>query len=157
MTYVAIVDRPIDPAALVRRVGSEGDGAVVLFLGTVRSRNEGRTVTAIEYEAYRSMAERVLSEIALDACRSYIVSDVAIEHRVGRLVVGDVSVAIAVAAPHRDDAYRASRVVIDRLKREAPIWKKEEYAEGEAAWLSGVTPAAIGTSAGTSATTQGSE
>lgn len=154
MTYVAMVERPIDPAALVRRVGGAGDGAVLLFLGTVRNRNEGRSVTAIEYEAYRSMAERVLRAIAEDACREHVVSDVAIEHRVGRLAVGETSVAIAVAAPHRDDAYRASRTIIDRLKREAPIWKKE-YAQSEAVWLPGTAPAATRSPARTSAAPEG--
>jgi molybdopterin synthase catalytic subunit len=137
MIHVAIVDRPIDPQALLRRVGGDGDGAVVLFLGTVRDRTEGRPVAALEYEAYPSMAERVLRAIAEGAAAAYEVSAVAVEHRVGRLDVGETSVAVAVSAPHRDHAYRASREIMERLKREAPIWKRERYADGGAAWLGG--------------------
>lgn len=137
MMHVALVDRPIDPVALLRRAGTGADGACVLFLGTVRNRHDGRPVVALEYEAYPSMAERVLRAIAEDAGREHTVSEIAIEHRVGRLQVGETSVAVAVWAPHRDAAYSASRAVLERLKREAPIWKREVYAEGHSAWLGG--------------------
>lgn len=138
--HVAIVERPIDPAALLRRAATGLDGAVVLFLGTVRNRNEGRPVLGLEYEAYPAMAERVMRRIAEDAARAAAPSDVAIEHRVGRLQVGETSVAVAVWAPHRDAAYRASREIMERLKREAPIWKREWYADGAARWLGDPRP-----------------
>lgn len=140
MMHVAIVDRVIDIAALLRRAGTGADGACVLFLGTVRDHQDGRPVVALEYEAYPSMAERVLRGIAEDAAREHAVSDIAIEHRVGRLTVGETSVAVAVWAPHRDAAYRASRAILERLKREAPIWKREVYARGGSAWLGGPQP-----------------
>lgn len=143
MTHVAILDRPIDPAALLRRVGGPADGAVALFLGTVRDRSDGRPVESLEYEAYPAMAERVLRGIADAVAAAYDVSAIAIEHRVGRLAVGATSVAVVVAAPHRDAAYRASREILERLKREAPIWKRERYADGTAAWL-GERPAREG-------------
>ncbi|MGH7545485.1 MAG: molybdenum cofactor biosynthesis protein MoaE [Gemmatimonadota bacterium] len=144
MMHVVLVDHAIDTAALLRRAGTGADGACVLFLGTVRDSHEGRRVVALEYEAYPSMAERVLRGIAEDAAREHAVSDIAIEHRVGRLAVGETSVAVAVRAPHRDAAYRASRAILERLKREAPIWKREVYAEGGSAWLGGPRPAPEG-------------
>ena len=142
--HVALVEHPIDVDALLRRAGTSADGAVVLFLGTVRDHHEGRSVLALEYEAYPGMAERVLRGIAKDVAREHAVTDVAIEHRVGRLQVGETSVAVAVWAPHREAAYRASRAILERLKREAPIWKREVYAEGGSAWLAGPTPSREG-------------
>lgn len=135
--HIAIVDRRIDPTSLLGRVGGAADGAVVLFLGTVRNHSAGRSVAALEYDAYRTMAERVLREIAEAARRTYGVEAIAIEHRVGPLEIGETSVAVAVSAAHRDSAYRASREIMRRLKREAPIWKREIYLDGEAAWLPG--------------------
>ncbi len=131
----AIVDHVIDPAALTVEVAGDGNGAEILFLGTVRDSNDGRGVTGIEYSAYRSMAERELSSIVGEASAEFGTTDVVVEHRVGTLTVGDVSVAIAVAHPHRAAAYDASRYVIEQIKRRVPIWKREHYADGTREWV----------------------
>jgi molybdopterin synthase catalytic subunit len=131
----AIVDGGIDPTALTAEVAHGGNGAVVLFLGTVRDTNDGRSVTGIEYSAYRSMAERELAAIVAEASRDFGTPDVVVEHRVGRLEIGEVSVAIAVAHPHRGAAYDASRHVIEQIKRRVPIWKRELYADGTREWV----------------------
>ena len=131
----AIVDHVIDPAALSAEVAQDANGATVLFLGTVRDTNDGRAVTGMEYSAYRSMAERELAKIVGEASTEFGTSDIAAEHRVGTLGLGEVSVAIAVAHPHRAAAYDASRYVIEQIKRRVPIWKREHYADGTREWV----------------------
>ncbi len=127
---------PIDTAALVGDVRGDGDGAVSLFLGTVRNVNGGKRVLFLEYEAYAGMAEREIERIAAEAIATYGVTRVAIIHRVGRVEIGDASVAIAVAAPHRAAAMDACRFVIDTLKSTVPIWKREHFEDG-AVWIEG--------------------
>jgi molybdopterin synthase catalytic subunit len=122
---VRLQNGPIDVTALTAEVRGDGDGAVSLFLGTVRNVNAGRRVLFLEYEAYAPMAEREMERIA-------------IVHRVGRLDIGEASVAIAVAAPHRAAALDACRFVIDTLKRSVPIWKREHFDGGEV-WIEGGT------------------
>ena len=112
----------------------------MLFLGTVRNQNEGRPVSGISYEAYRDMARGVLGEIASEAQEELGQVSVAVVHRVGSLEVGEVSVAIAVSSPHRAEAYRASRYVIEEIKKRLPVWKQEHYLDGERRWLSGSDP-----------------
>lgn len=131
----AIVDRVIAPAALTAEVAGGGNGASILFLGTVRDSNDGRAVTGIEYAAYRSMAERELSAIVSEASREFGTDDIVVEHRIGVLGIGDASVAIAVAHPHRAAAYDASRYVIEQIKKRVPIWKREHYADGTREWV----------------------
>lgn len=135
-----ITERPIDTAALLADCTTTADGAALLFVGVVRDHNEGREVGHLEYSAYTEMAERVLLEIALEAAERWQTGRISVVHRVGRLELGEVSVAIAVASPHRDAAYRASRYIIDELKQRAPIWKKEGYLRGESEWLPGHSP-----------------
>ena len=135
-----IVSDPIDPASMLARVGSPADGAVLLFLGTVRERNEGRPVSGMSYEAYESMARAVLAEIAGEVAAELGHDRIAVVHRVGSLAVGEVSVAIAVSSPHRDEAYRASRHVIEEIKKRLPVWKLEHYLDGERRWLPGHDP-----------------
>jgi len=108
-----------------------GDGALCLFVGVVRDRNRGRTVVRLEYEAYEEMALPLMEEIAVEARRRWPVTDLRMVHRLGTLEVGEPSVAVAVAAPHRDEAFAACRYAIDTLKATVPIWKKEFYADGE--------------------------
>src|SRR5207253_1750481 len=98
--------------------------------------NGGRPVRHLEYEGYEEMAEAMLADLARDAQSRFAVSDVRIAHRLGRLEIGEASVAVSVAAPHRGDAFAACRHVIDTLKATVPIWKKEFYADGEV-WLEG--------------------
>lgn len=134
MALGRVVDAPIDPAAWVAEVQGTGHGAVALFLGAVRERHAGRAVVGIRYDAYREMAERVLATIAADLEREHEGLACAIVHRVGELAVGESSIAIACASPRRDAAFAAARTALERVKREAPIWKLERYADGEAAW-----------------------
>ena len=143
--YSAIVERAIDVAALLARVSRDGNGATVLFLGTVRDVNDGRGVTGIEYAAYRSMAERELASIAAEAAARTGSDDIAVEHRLGELTVGECSVAVAVAHPHRGLAFDGARYVIEELKRRVPIWKREKYVDGSRAWVRATTNSAAET------------
>jgi MoaE-MoaD fusion protein len=126
-----LVDGPLDLDAVIAEVADEGAGAIATFQGTVRRQSRGRVVIALEYEAYGGMAEKVMAEIAEGVKSRYDLCEVAIAHRVGRCVVGEVSVAIAVSAPHRQDALSACREIIDELKERVPLWKKELYEGGE--------------------------
>jgi MoaE-MoaD fusion protein len=126
-----LVDGPIDLGAVIAEVEDERAGAIATFEGTVRRQSRGRKVIALEYEAYGGMAEKVMAEIADGARSRYELCEVAVTHRVGHCEVGDVSVAIAVSAPHRHDALAACRDVIDELKERVPLWKKELYEGGE--------------------------
>lgn len=139
--YAAVVDGPIDSARLLDDVVSDDDGAAVLFWGVVRNRNEGRAVSHLEYSAYADMAERMMQRIGEEAIARFGVGDVRMVHRVGRLEVGEASVAIAVASPHRAEAYEASRYVIEELKRRVPVWKREGYVDGDSEWVPGSTAA----------------
>jgi len=137
--YCAIVDHPIDVTAIVERVSRPANGATVLFLGNVREVNEGRRVSGIEYTGYRSMAERELASIVEEAAALGDTNDVAVEHRLGELCVGECSVAIAVGHPHRGRAFETARYVIEELKRRVPIWKREHYIDGTREWVSATT------------------
>jgi molybdopterin synthase catalytic subunit len=144
MTRAAIVTRPIEPSALIAEVASAANGATTLFLGTVRDVNDGRAVTGMEYTAYEPMAARELAKIAAEAARQFGDAEIAVEHRVGTLALGDVSVAVAAAHAHRGHALDATRFVIEQLKRRAPIWKREHYADGTREWVdpsSSIAPA----------------
>ena len=129
-----LADGPLDPARAIAAVAGPGRGAVVVFLGTVRDEHRGRRVTGLAYSAYRSMAAAVLRSIVADLEAGAEGLRAAIVHRLGEVPVGEPSVVIAVAAPHRAAAYEASRTALERLKAEAPIWKRERYADGGAAW-----------------------
>jgi molybdopterin synthase catalytic subunit len=129
-----LTDDPLDAERVARRVAHPSCGAIVLFSGTVRESHRGRAVERITYSAYRAMAETRLREIARRLERRHPGSRVAIVHRVGTIPVGEPSVLIAVASPHREAAYAASREALERLKTEVPIWKREHYADGESSW-----------------------
>jgi len=133
-SLVRLVREPIDVAALAG--ASPLDGAVCLFVGVVRNENQGRAVLRLEYEAYEDMALPLMEEIAAETRRLHPVTDVCLVHRLGRLEIGEASVAVAVASPHRAEAFAACRFAIDTLKARVPIWKKELYADGSA-WLDG--------------------
>lgn len=130
----ALTDGPIDAGAVVAAVAGPSRGAVVLFLGTVRDHHAGRPVEKLTYSAYRKMAEQALARIVRDLEAGGTDLRAAIVHRLGEVPAGEASVAIAVASPHRAAAYEASRTALERLKAEVPIWKREHYAGGEAAW-----------------------
>ncbi len=110
-------------------------GAVVLFFGTVRNNTDGRAVKHLEYEAYPPMAEKKMAEIAQEISEKWGIDRVAVIHRVGKLEIGEVSVAVAVASPHRKDGFEACKYAMDRLKQIVPIWKREVWADGEAEWV----------------------
>jgi molybdopterin synthase catalytic subunit len=133
--YSAIVEHPIDVPAILDRVSRSANGAAVLFLGMVREMNDGRDVTGIEYTAYRSMAERELAAIVAEAASLAGTDDVAVEHRLGQLAVGECSVAVAVGHPHRGRAFEAAQYVIEQLKQRVPIWKREHYVDGTREWV----------------------
>jgi molybdopterin converting factor subunit 1 len=130
-----LVEGTIDTAALEAEVGAARHGAIVVFVGVVRETSPtGQPVQYLEYEAYAGMAEREMEAIAAELERRWPGCTVAIVHRVGRLAIGEASVAIAVATPHRGEAFDACRYAIDRLKATVPIWKKEVFADGSA-WV----------------------
>jgi molybdopterin synthase catalytic subunit len=129
MSY--LTDEPIDPQSLVHRVMRQSDGAYVLFEGVVRNHHEGHAVESIFYDAYRPMAEKEIDSIVRDVERQYVDTAIAVVHRLGELKVGDSSIAIVCASPHRAEAFVACRTIIDRVKETVPIWKKERGPAGE--------------------------
>lgn len=128
---IALVDGPIDINELLGRVRHPQAGAVVLFLGTVRDTNQGRHVEHLEYEAYQKMALREMERVVTEVQQRWPVLGIGIVHRLGHLEVGEISVAIAVSAGHRKEAFEAGRFAIDTLKQTVPIWKKEVWEGGE--------------------------
>ncbi|MEP7326154.1 MAG: molybdenum cofactor biosynthesis protein MoaE [Gemmatimonadota bacterium] len=142
MKSAYLTEREIDLELLIERVESADRGAVVTFLGTVRNHHAGREVERLEYSAYGPMAELECERIRIEAEKQWGAA-VALEHRIGALGIGDVSVAIAAAAPHRDEAFTACRYVIEELKRRVPIWKREHYVDGTVAWVDPTTAVKI--------------
>lgn len=138
---IRLLRDPIDLAAL--QATSPADGALCLFAGIVRNENKGKAVLYLEYEAYEDMALSLMEEIAAEARRKWPITDLRMVHRLGRLEIGEASVAVAVASPHRAEAFAACRFLIDTLKAQAPIWKREYYADGSA-WLEETKPAPRG-------------
>ncbi|MDX1384501.1 MAG: molybdenum cofactor biosynthesis protein MoaE [Thermoanaerobaculia bacterium] len=124
----------IDVAAVVAEVEDDSCGAVVVFIGNVRDRHAGRPVARISYSAYKRMADARIRTICRDLESAHQGIRVVIVHRLGVIEVGEASVVIAVASPHRDSGYAASREALERLKGEVPIWKREHYADGESRW-----------------------
>ena len=131
---VRLTHDPIDHAALTEAVCRPGCGAVVTFLGTVRDLTGDEVTEALEYEAYPPMAERTMAEIRAEVGTRWPTGEVALVHRLGRLGVGEISVAVAVSSPHRADAFAACRYAIDRLKEVVPIWKKD-IGPARAEWV----------------------
>ena len=132
----ALTDAPLDPARLLSEVSHPSCGGIVIFVGEVREEDEGRSVRALTYEAYDALALAQLAAVVAEAAGRWPLARIALEHRIGRMVVGEASVAIAVACPHRADAFACCRFLIDRLKEAVPIWKREE-GEGGERWLAG--------------------
>ncbi len=130
-----VTAQPISAATVETAMVDPASGAVFLFVGKVRNHHAGREVVGITYEAYQSMAEKVLDAIATKAREKFAVHEIRIVHRIGYLKVGEVSVCVAVSAAHRQEAFMAAHYCIEELKREVPIWKKEHYAVGESRWL----------------------
>ena len=129
-----ITEEPIQTDRLLD-LGSRADGALLLFVGRVRDHNDGRSVARLRYEAYAEMAERELEAILREAADRCEVTRIEAVHRTGELEIGEASVAIAVASPHRAAAFEASRYVIEEIKKRLPVWKREAYADGSDAWV----------------------
>lgn len=135
----AITDRELDLATLMSHLNQDSYGAVIWFVGNVRNLNEGREVSAVTYEGVVPLGEKTLGEICQE-CQNQWGSDLGllVAHRIGCLKVGETSVVIGVASPHRNAAYEASRYIIEQIKRRLPIWKREHYVSGEDTWLRGM-------------------
>ena len=138
MDLTAITSAPLDADALVRALDTSGIGAVAVFLGLVRDHNKRRRVLFLDYEAYEPLALRGLNLIVEEAAGRWPEVRLAIHHRTGRMEIGEASVVIAAASPHRADAFAASRYAIERIKQIVPIWK-HEYFEGGDVWIEGAT------------------
>ena len=134
----AITTAPLDLNALVRIVEAPGVGGIATFVGVVRDHNQGRRVEHLVYEAYEPLAERSLKRIVDEAREQWPSVALAVHHRIGQLAIGEASVAIAAASPHRADAFAACRYAIERVKQIVPIWK-HEYFEGGDVWIEGAT------------------
>ncbi|MXV77668.1 molybdenum cofactor biosynthesis protein MoaE [Candidatus Poribacteria bacterium] len=130
-----ITDEIITETQVREVVESPEAGAVVLFLGTVRNNTDGRQVKHLEYDAYTPMAERKMAEIGQEILEKWGIKHVAIIHRVGKLEIGEVSVAVGVASPHRKNGFEACKYAMDRLKQIVPIWKREVWLDGDAEWV----------------------
>jgi molybdopterin synthase catalytic subunit len=134
--FFALTRETIDTAALQRRVLRGADGAVVNFEGVVRNNTKGRATRFLDYECYEPLAIRTMAEIGREIVHSHAVGRIAMVHRLGRMEIGETSVAVLVSAPHRRPAFEAALEAINRLKRLVPIWKKEHFADGEV-WVEG--------------------
>ena len=130
-----ITSDEIELGDVIRAVEAGDAGAIVHFLGVVRNNTEGREVSYLEYEAYPPMAEKKMAEIAEEIHEKWGLDRIAMIHRVGRLEIGEVSVAVAVASPHRKEAFEACHYAMNRLKQIVPIWKREVWADGEEEWV----------------------
>lgn len=125
----------IDYSQLTEEVRSHDAGAVVLFLGTVRELTDGRQTVALDYEGFEEMAEAELHKLEQTARERWPLTEVVIEHRLGHLRLGEISVAVAVSSPHRRQAFEAGQFLIDQLKVTVPIWKKENWSDGTTEWV----------------------
>ena len=134
--YFALVRHPIDTGAVIARLLNGAEGAVVTFEGTARNNTKGRPTNCLDYECYESMALKTMARIGCEIAAGHAVERVAMVHRLGRLLIGETSVAVIVTAPHRRAAFEAALQGIDRLKKAVPIWKKEHFMDGEV-WVEG--------------------
>jgi molybdopterin synthase catalytic subunit len=133
----AITIAPLSVEEIYTLADDPANGAVVVMSGTVRNQTDSRAVVALEYQAYEPMAVRLFQQIATEIRRQWPdVNRVIIHHRIGRLQVGEISVLVAVGCPHRGEAFAACQYAIDTLKHNAPIWKKEHWADGSSSWVS---------------------
>lgn len=137
MGLAEITHDPLDAARFLGAVSGPSNGAVLLFLGVVRDRADGRPVAGMRYEAYEPMARSELGRIVEEAERRFEVSAVAVAHRLGELALEEASLVIAVSSPHRPAAYEASRWVLEEIKLRLPVWKHEHYTDGSSTWVAG--------------------
>lgn len=134
--FFEVTERPLEPEKLVAHVRKDEAGAVVLFYGVVRDNSMGRRVDHLEYDAYPEMAAKVMRDVAEEIKRRFPVTDIAIQHRTGRLEIGEASLLVAISSPHRKEGFAAAAVLVDRFKEVVPVWKKEVWEGGEE-WIEG--------------------
>ena len=127
---IEITEQQLDSEKITNLVRRDSNGAVVTFLGNTRDNFEGKSVIRLEYEAYVKMAVKKLEEIRQEMMQQFGIKDIAISHRIGIVDIGETSLVVAVASPHRTEAFQACHKVVDRVKEIVPIWKKEVYADG---------------------------
>ena len=127
---IEITRQPLDPEKVTATVTRNSNGAVVTFLGTTRDNFEGKRVVTLEYEAFEEMALKELEKVRQGLMAEFGIEDIAISHRIGRVDIGHISLVVAVASPHRKEAFLACHAAVDRLKETVPIWKKEVYEDG---------------------------
>jgi len=132
-----ITPREIDVPSILRSIDDGGVGAKVLFIGSVRNFSDNGDVVGMTYESYRGMAEEKIKNIEIDAKKTWGIKKIRIIHRIGELTIGDNSVAIAISTPHSKDAFAACQFILDKIKHEVPIWKKEKMLNGETKWVEG--------------------
>ena len=131
---IEITENPLHPEKISAKVTKSTNGGIITFLGCTRLYNDGRKVSYLEYEAYRPMADIKLKEIVTEVQEKWGLKEVAISHRLGRLEVGEISLVVAIGAPHRKEAIEACAYTVDRIKEMVPIWKKETF-EGGSVWI----------------------
>jgi molybdopterin synthase catalytic subunit len=132
-----VTSEPLDPNELLGAVRKDESGAVVLFHGVARNNSEGRRVIALEYDAYPSLAEKKLHEVAGEVRCRWPVTAIAVLHRTGRLAIGETSLLVAVSSAHRQEAFEACHYAVDRIKQIVPVWKKEIWEDGAGEWVPG--------------------
>ena len=135
MITARLTTETIDANALLCELAHDEDGAQELFLGVVRNHHQGREVLRIDYEAYEPMALKELQKIADEVAAEHKLERVLIVHRFGRHEIGDASIAVAIGSPHRAPAFEAVKEIMDRVKKDVPIWKKEFFADGTVEWV----------------------
>jgi molybdopterin synthase catalytic subunit len=134
--HFEVTNQPLAADTLLAAVRRDEAGAVLLFYGVVRNNNLGRNVDHLVYDAYPEMATRVMAEIADEAQIRWGLTDIAIQHRTGRMEIGETSLIVAVSSPHRREAFEAGQWLVDQFKEVVPIWKKEVFEGGEE-WIEG--------------------
>jgi len=132
---IELTQNEINTSKLLDSVGSKRAGAVVLFVGTTREITAGRRTSSLDYECYPEMAEKKLAELEAEVRSRWPIIECSIVHRLGRLELGEASIAIAASSPHRKDAFEAGQWLIDTIKKVVPIWKKENWADGTSEWV----------------------
>jgi molybdopterin synthase catalytic subunit len=135
MMRFALADQPIDIASLRDRVINDASGAFVSFEGWVRNHHAGRAVLGLHYDAYRALAEKAGEDILAQSLQKFAITKAICVHRLGTLAIGELAVYVAVSAAHRDAAFAACRFIIDAVKADVPIWKRERYADQAEQWL----------------------
>lgn len=135
MKHIILQSEPLDISTSLDDFGLDADGAIVSFIGRARDHSRGQKVLFLEYEIYESMAKKELDKIVEDALNKWPISSCLLIHRFGRVTIGEASILISVSSPHRDEAFKSVRYIIDTIKKTVPIWKKEFYSDGST-WIS---------------------